>query len=72
MIVGNFFIPTLNLVLGTQIENYMQLSFYVAYVLLGYIIGGGLHDEDNDKVKNLIDVYATVVGYGLDCGYLLL
>lgn len=56
LIVGNFFIPTLNLVLGTQIENYMQLSFYVAYVLLGYIIGGGLYDEDNDRVKNLIDI----------------
>lgn len=67
LIVGNFIIPTINIALDTQIENYMLFTQYVTYVLLGYIIGG-LHYEDNDRVKRVIDALSTWGGYGWDCG----
>lgn len=53
LIAGNFIIPTINIAFGTQIENYMMFTQYVTYVLLGYVIGG-LHGEDNDRVKSVI------------------
>lgn len=54
LIVGNFIVPSINIVFGTKIENYMLFTQYVTYALLGYIIGG-LHCEDNDRVKKIID-----------------
>lgn len=60
LIIGNFVIPTINIVFGTKIENYMLFTQYVAYVLFGYIIGG-LHAEDNGREKNVIE---TVTNQG--------
>ncbi len=68
LVVGEFFIPTINIVFGTKIENYMLLTQYVAFVLIGYIIGG-LQDEDNNSVKNVIDVMTNRGGYGSDYGW---
>lgn len=53
LIAGNFIIPTINIAFGTQIENYMLFTQYATYILLGYVIGG-LHGEDNDRVKSVI------------------
>ena len=58
LIIGNFIVPTINIAFGTKIENYMLLTQYVTYVLLGYIVGG-LHDEDNDKVKDIIEGWSN-------------
>ena len=58
MIVGNFIIPTINIAFDAKIENYMLFTQYVTYVLLGYIIGG-LHYEDNDRVKRVIDALSN-------------
>lgn len=54
LIVGNLIIPTINIAFGTKLENYMLLSQYVTYFLLGYIIGG-LRAEDNGRERNVID-----------------
>lgn len=54
LIAGNFVVPTINIALGTKIENYMLFTQYVTYVLLGYIIGG-FHGEDNSRVKSVIN-----------------
>lgn len=69
LIVGNIIIPTINIAFGTKIENYMLFTQYVTYVLLGYIIGG-LHYEDNDRVKRVIDALSNRGGYGSDYGCL--
>lgn len=53
LIVGNFIVPTINIAFGTKIENYMLLTQYVTFFLLGYIVGG-LRDEGNNSVKNVI------------------
>ena len=58
LIIGNFIVPTINIAFGTKIENYMLFTQYVTYVLLGYIVGG-LHDEDNDKVKDIIEDWSN-------------
>lgn len=69
LIVGNLIIPTINIAFGTKLENYMLLSQYVTYFLLGYIIGG-LRAEDNGRERNVIDTLTNRGGYGSDCGYL--
>ena len=46
LVIGNVIVPTINIVFETEIENYMLLTQYVTYVLLGYIIGG-LHGDDS-------------------------
>lgn len=69
LIVGNFIVPTINIAFGTKIENYMLLTQYVTFFLLGYIVGG-LRDEGNNSVKNVIADLSNQGGYGLDCGYL--
>lgn len=69
LIAGNFIIPTINIAFGTKIENYMLFTQYVTYVLLGYIIGG-LHGEDNSRVKNVINSLINRGGYSSYCGCL--
>lgn len=62
LVIGNVIVPTINIVFETEIENYMLLTQYVTYVLLGYIIGG-LHGDDSDGIKNAI---SALSGGGLD------
>lgn len=38
LIVGNFIIPTINSIFAIKIENYMLISEYVVYYLLGYYL----------------------------------
>lgn len=65
LIVGNFIIPTINIAFGTKIDNYMLLTQYVTYFLIGYIIGG-LHDEDNDReVKVAVEALSNRGGVWL-------
>lgn len=40
LIVGNFLIPTLNILLGVEIKNLMVLTQYVTYFLIGYVLAG--------------------------------
>lgn len=61
LMIGNFVIPTINIVFCTQIENYMLFTQYVTYIMFGYIIGG-LHGEDNDRVINAIDALSNSGG----------
>ena len=65
LIVGNFIIPTVNIIFGIQIENYMLLTQYVTYLLLGYLIGGLHDDEQNIKIKRAIDCFSTWGWLGL-------
>ena len=65
LIVGNFIIPTVNIIFGIQIENYMLLTQYVTYLLLGYLIGGLHDDEQNIKIKREIDCFSNVGGGGM-------
>lgn len=58
LIIGNYVIPTINIAFGMKLENYMLFTQYVTYVMIGYIIGG-LHDEDNDGVKDVINAMSN-------------
>lgn len=64
LVIGNVIVPTINIVFETEIENYMLLTQYVTYVLLGYIIGG-LHGDDSDGIKNAISALSGGAWIGL-------
>lgn len=75
LVIGNVIVPTINIVFETEIENYMLLTQYVTYVLLGYIIGG-LHGDDSDGIKNAISlviywIHGGTVAFSLSWRYLL-
>lgn len=40
LIVGNFLIPTLNILFGVEIKNLMVITQYVTYFLIGYVLAG--------------------------------
>jgi len=55
LVIGDFIIPTINTVFNIDIESFMILTQYVAYIFLGYIIGGLPGSKGESKLKKVMD-----------------
>lgn len=59
LIVGNFLIPSINSVMGTEFETYMLVSEYITYYLVGYYI-----TADNFRFSTLKVLFVLVSSVG--------
>ncbi len=68
LVIGNFIVPTINMAFNTDIVSFMILTQYVAYIFLGYIIGGLPEDTGESKLKKMLNSLSNRgVLFGLWC-----
>lgn len=66
LIIGNFVIPEINSTMGTSLQNFMVLTQYVTFFLLGYILIGRKNLRGGGMCINLdcgFDCKNTLAGY---------